>query len=90
MNDDMTQKAKSPGSRNYLWYVAFLLVLPAWLYGLAKGTLPLVLLGLPVFLMLIYLSLSKLVCPECGKAMRTVGAKLASCPYCGARYNDKL
>ncbi len=76
----------SPGPRKYLWYVAFL-VLPAWGYGLAAGILPLAILGLPVFVLLVYFSLTKLECPECGKTVRTVGAKLTHCLHCGASYN---
>ena len=87
MHGDMNNKLGSPGPRKYLWYVAFLVVLPAWGYGLGTGILPLALLGLPVFVLLMYFSFTKLVCPECGKAMRTISTKLANCPFCGASYN---
>ncbi len=88
MHDEMSKKVSSPSPRKYLWYIAFLVVLPAWGYGLTTGVLPLALLGLPVFVLLVYFSLTKLVCPECGRALRAVvGAKLTNCPYCGASYN---
>lgn len=83
----MSKNATSPGPRRYLGYVAFLVVLPAWAYGLSKGLLPLALLGLPVFVLLVHFSLARLVCSQCGKTMRTIGAKLANCPRCGASYN---
>ena len=89
MLDDMNNKVLLPGPRKYLWYIAFLLVLPGWVYGLAEGILPLALLGLPVFVLLMYFSFSKVECPECGKAMRTVGTKLRNCPHCGASYNQE-
>ena len=88
MHDEMKNKVVSPGPRKYLWYIAFLLVLPVWVYGLAGGILPLALLGLPVFVLLMYFSFRKLECLECGKAMRTVGTKLSNCPHCGASYNE--
>ena len=87
MPDTISKKATSPGLRKYLWYVAFLVVLPAWGYGLSTGILPLALLGLPVFVLLIYFSLTKLACPNCAKAVRVVSAKLTNCPYCGTSYH---
>ncbi len=86
-HEETSKRVTSPGPRKTLWYVAFLVVLPAWAYGLATGILPLALLGLPVFVLLVYLSLTKLECPECGRSVRTIGAKLANCSYCGASYN---
>lgn len=80
------REVNSPGPRKYLWYVAFM-VLPAWIYSLATGMLPLAILGLPVFMLLVYFSLTKLECPECGKSVRTVGAKLTHCLHCGASYD---
>jgi hypothetical protein len=68
---------------------AFLIVLPAWVYGLQTGTLALALTGLPIFVFLIALSLGKLACPACGKAMRTIGTKLTNCPHCGTPYATK-
>lgn len=85
VDHEIGKKVISPGPRKYLWYAAFL-ALPAWVYGLATGILPLALLGLPVFVLLVVLSLTKLECPECGKSVRTVGAKLANCLHCGASY----
>ena len=79
-------RRRSRWRRRFLWFVAFLIVLPAWVYGLQSGTLVLALSGLPVFVFLIALSLGKLVCPACGKAMRTIGTKLSNCPYCGTPY----
>lgn len=84
----MNENLRSPGPRKYLWYVAFLVVLPAWAYGLGTGILLLALLGLPLFVLLIHLSLTRLVCGECGKGVRTIGAKLANCPHCGASYQE--
>ncbi|NLS92964.1 MAG: 50S ribosomal protein L37 [Planctomycetaceae bacterium] len=86
MSRSTDKQTNSPHPKKYLWYVAFLVVLPAWAYGLSTGILPLAILGLPAFLLLIYLSLTRLECPQCRKSMRVVGAKLANCPYCGASY----
>ncbi len=83
----MDKQTNSPRPKKYLWYVAFLVVLPAWAYGLSTGILPLTILGLPAFLLLVYFSLTRLECPQCGKSLRTVSAKLANCPYCGASYH---
>lgn len=82
----MSANLRSPGPRKYLWYVAFLVVLPAWAYGLSTGILPLALLGLPLFVLLNYFSLTRLACGQCGKSVRMVGAHLANCPHCGASY----
>ena len=87
MNDDMNNNVRLPGPKKYLWYIAFFLVLPAWGYGIRTGTLPLALLGLPVFVLLMYLSFTKLICPECGKTMRTISTTLSNCPHCGASYD---
>jgi len=67
--------------------MAFLVVLPAWGYGLGTGFLLLALLGPPVFVVLLYLSFTKLVCSECGKALRTVSIKVTHCPSCGTAYD---
>ena len=77
-----------PGPRKYLWYLAFLVVLPTWGYGLRSGILPLALLGLPAFVMLIFFSFTKRICSGCGKALRIVNAKLTNCPYCGEAYDE--
>ena len=89
-----TEAAVQNGRRNrwtirLLWFVAFLIVLPACGYGLQTGKLVLAMTGLPVFVFMIALSLGKLVCPACGKAMRTIGTKLSNCPYCGTAYTKK-
>jgi hypothetical protein len=44
---------------------------------------------LPIFVFVILLSLGKLICPACGKAMRTIGTKLSNCPHCGTPYATK-
>ena len=87
MNPRHGNGVRKRGCKRFLWFLAFLVVLPAWGYGVATGILPLALLGLPVFVALLYLSITKLVCAECGKAMRTVGSKLTHCPQCGTAYD---
>ena len=72
--------------RSLLFFVAVLIVLPAWGYGISTGKLFVALPGLLIFGTLIYFSLKKLVCPGCGKTVRTISAKLANCPFCGAEY----
>lgn len=86
----LQHRKPSVWAKRLLWFVAFLIVLPACIYGLQTGKLVLALTGLPVFVFLIVLSISKLVCPTCGKAMRTVGTKLLNCPHCGTPYPQKL
>jgi hypothetical protein len=68
--------------------VAFLVVLPAWAYGLSTGTLLLALGGLPLAGLMIYYSIAKRVCPACGKAVRAIGRAPANCMYCGAAYEQ--
>ncbi len=87
MNETQGNSVRKREPRGLLWFMAFLVVLPAWGYGLSTGFLPLALPGLPVFVFLLYLSLTKLVCPECGKAMRVVGRKITHCPRCGTAYD---
>ena len=72
--------------RSLLFAFAFLIVLPAWVYGLVSGTLILALPGLMIFWFCIYYALQKLKCPNFGKAMRTISVKLSNCPFCGAEY----
>lgn len=72
--------------RFLLFAIAVVVILPLWWYGIETGKLFLALLGLPIFIVLIIFSLKKLVCPGCGKAMRTISTKLANCPFCGAEY----
>ena len=74
------------GTQKLFWFVALLIVLPAWMYGLRSGRLVLALAGFPVFVLLIVLSFRKLRCTACGKVMRTVGAKFSHCPHCGTPY----
>jgi hypothetical protein len=87
MNQTQGNSVRKRGPKGFLWYIAFLVVLPAWGYGLGTGFLPLALLGLPIFVALLYLSFAKLVCPECGKATRAVGTKLTHCPFCGTAFD---
>ena len=72
--------------RSILWIVAFVVVLPAWAYGLSTGRLWLALGGLPLAGLMIYYSIAKLGCPSCGKAVRAIGRAPANCMYCGAPY----
>ncbi len=67
MRNGTSKTTSSPGPRKYLWYVAFFVVLPAWAYGVGTGVFLLTVLGLPVFVLLVYVSLTKLECPGCGK-----------------------
>ncbi len=72
--------------RSMLWIVAFVVVLPAWAYGLSAGRLWLALGGLPLAALMIYYSIAKRGCPSCGKAVRAIGRVPANCMYCGAPY----
>lgn len=56
-----------------LWITAFVVVLPAWAYGLSTGRLWLALGGLPLAALMIYYSIAKRCCPSCGKAVRAIG-----------------
>ena len=74
--------------RSVLWIVAFVVVLPAWAYGLSTGRLLLALGGLPLAALMVYFSIAKRVCPSCGKAVRAVGVAASNCMYCGAPYEQ--
>jgi hypothetical protein len=72
--------------RRLLWFAAFLIVLPAWAYGLSTGRLILAFTGLPLAAFLIYLSLQTIACPSCAKTFRTIGMRFSHCPHCGTKY----
>ena len=74
-------------SRTLLWYVAFLIVLPLWGYGLFAPNLWLALFGLPLAVLLIYYSIDTQRCPSCGKDVRAIGRTPSHCMHCGAAYD---
>jgi hypothetical protein len=71
-----------------LWLAAFVVVLPAWGYGIATGRLLLALGGLPLAVLMIYCGFAKRVCPACGKTVRTVSDSVSNCVFCGAPYDQ--
>jgi hypothetical protein len=79
---------RKPSLRRLLWYLACLVCLPAIGWGIGTGRIVLAGVALPAFLVSIYFSLNKLVCPNCGKAMRAVGQELPNCPLCGTPYGE--
>jgi len=76
--------------RTTLWIAAFVVVLPAWAYGLSTGRLWLALGGLPLAVLMVCFSIAKRVCPSCGKAVRAIGRGPANCMFCGASYERTL
>lgn len=73
--------------RQMLWYTAWLLWLPVVGYGISQGNLiAAFVVGLPGFLLSLYFSLARIVCPECKHVMRMVGARVTHCIKCGAKY----
>ncbi|QDV13663.1 hypothetical protein CA51_35540 [Rosistilla oblonga] len=78
---------RSPWLRRLLWYSGWLVWLPVAGYGISTGNLWLTMgVGGPLFLASLYFSLQTLVCPECGHAIRTVGASVSNCMQCGAAF----
>lgn len=86
MNEEITLIASS-WQRRVLWYTAWILWLPAVVIGISRGNLLLAfVVGLPLFLLFLYFSLTKLVCPQCNYVVRAFGIKMTNCMKCGADY----
>ncbi len=76
-------------TRSLLWYAAFLVVLPLWVYGMWMNTnLWIALFGLPVAVLMVCYSIDKRVCPSCGRAVRKVGEVSSHSMFCGAAYQQ--
>ncbi|REJ84972.1 MAG: 50S ribosomal protein L37 [Planctomycetota bacterium] len=75
--------------RRVLLFTGCLIWLPVTGYGLGTGNLVLAfLIGLPLFLTSMYFSLKKLVCPNCGQAIRTVSVRISHCMKCGTPFES--
>jgi len=75
--------------RRLLWYTAWLVWGPLVGYGISQGNLLLIFaIALPLFLVSLYFGLTKLVCPQCHYAVRTISLKITNCMRCGAAYHS--
>ena len=81
-----TALSASPWQRHVLGTTGWVLWLPAVIHGISQGNLPLTFFGLPLFLLSLFFSLVKLVCPQCNHAVRTIGNPRTHCIQYGAAY----
>lgn len=76
---------KKRSIRRVLWFSAWLVWLPIVGYGIGTGNLLVAfVIGIPLFLLSLYFSLIKLVCPQCKFETRTIGTRISNCMKCGA------
>ena len=76
------------GGTAHLWFFAWLVCAPAVGYGIGTGNLGVAAVAWVLLLLCLFFGLRKLVCPKCGKAVRTIGTRLTHCMNCGIAFDD--
>ena len=69
--------------RRFLWFFGWLVCLPVAGWGISSGDLGIVAISGGACLACLYFSLHKIVCPQCGNALRVIGYHANNCPKCG-------
>lgn len=79
---------RSRAIRRLLWFFAWLVCVPGFGWGISAGNRTLAGIAMIILLISLYFSLCKCICPNCGHAVRTVGARVRHCMRCGTAYPE--